>query len=239
VAEPDDVPTIYDGIAAEYAIHARTGVYNALYDRPAVLGLLGDVAGKRVLDAGCGPGLYLEELVARGADAVGVDASAEMVKEAKRRLGDRATVARHDLRRPLPFPDSDFDAAISALVIHYLDDRVAFLRELKRVVKPGGIVVFSTQHPLDDWRRHGGSYFAIEKVADTWRTVTGGREVSMPFWRMPLTVIFDEVREAGFEIDRLLEPKPSLEVRELEPETYKKLSTQPTFIALRLKRPLS
>jgi hypothetical protein len=76
-------------------------------------------------------------------------------------------------------------------------------------------------------------------VADIWRTVTGGREVSMPFWRMPLTVIFDEVRESGFEIDRLLEPKPILEVRELEPETYEKLSTQPTFIALRLKRPLS
>jgi SAM-dependent methyltransferase len=230
---------IYDGIAAEYAVHARTGVYNALYDRPAVLGLLGDVTGKRVLDAGCGPGLYLEELVERGADAVGIDGSGEMVKQAKHRLGHRASVSRHDLRQPLPFPGGEFDVAISALVIHYLDDRVGFLRELHRVVKPGGVVVFSTQHPVDDWRRHGGSYFATERVADIWRTVTGGREVSMPFWRMPLTVIFDEVRAAGFEIDRLLEPRPVPEVRELEPETYEKLNTQPTFLALRLKRPLS
>jgi SAM-dependent methyltransferase len=54
----------WDPYAAEFAEHAEHGAFNALYDRPAVLGLLGDVSGQRVLDAGCGPGLYAGELAA-------------------------------------------------------------------------------------------------------------------------------------------------------------------------------
>lgn len=63
----------YDAFAAEFEAHARDSPYNAYYDRPAVLKLLGDVRGRRVLDAGCGPGFYAEELVRRGADVVAFD----------------------------------------------------------------------------------------------------------------------------------------------------------------------
>jgi ubiquinone/menaquinone biosynthesis C-methylase UbiE len=54
----------YDVFADEFLDHASDGFYNAHYDRPACLGLLGDVAGRTVLDAACGPGLYAEELTA-------------------------------------------------------------------------------------------------------------------------------------------------------------------------------
>jgi hypothetical protein len=47
----------YDVFADEFLKHAQDGLFNAHYDRPACLALLGDVAGKRVLDAACGPGL--------------------------------------------------------------------------------------------------------------------------------------------------------------------------------------
>jgi len=59
----------YDVFADEFLGHARDGFYNAGYDRPACLALLGDVRGKRVLDAACGPGLYAAELIGRGAQA--------------------------------------------------------------------------------------------------------------------------------------------------------------------------
>jgi SAM-dependent methyltransferase len=65
VVPPPD-PAQYDVFADEYEDHAATAPYNALYDRPATLRLLGDVGGQRVLDAACGPGFYLEELRARG-----------------------------------------------------------------------------------------------------------------------------------------------------------------------------
>lgn len=80
----------YDQMGDGYRQHAQDGPYNAHYDRPAVLAALGPVAGRRVLDAGCGPGLYAAALLAAGAEVVGFDASPAMVDLARRRVGPRA-----------------------------------------------------------------------------------------------------------------------------------------------------
>jgi 2-polyprenyl-3-methyl-5-hydroxy-6-metoxy-1,4-benzoquinol methylase len=76
----------YDVFADEFLTHARDGFYNAHYDRPACLGLLGDVAGPTVLDVACGPGLYSEHLVARGAKVIGLDQSSRMVELCRQRV---------------------------------------------------------------------------------------------------------------------------------------------------------
>lgn len=68
----------YDAMGDRYREHAEDGVYNAHYDRPAVLEALGPLRDKRVLDAGCGPGLYAEALASAGAQVVGFDASEAM-----------------------------------------------------------------------------------------------------------------------------------------------------------------
>jgi predicted TPR repeat methyltransferase len=68
---------LFDDFAEEYERQASEGFHNALYERPVMLELLGDVQGRRVLDAGCGPGLYAEELLRRGAEVVGSDQSPE------------------------------------------------------------------------------------------------------------------------------------------------------------------
>src|SRR6185437_3556449 len=101
-------------MASSFEAHAADGPYNAHYDRPAVLELVGDVAGKRVLDAGCGPGLYGEELLARGADLVAFDGSSAMVELARKRLGSSARVVHADLSGPLPFSASEFDLVVCA-----------------------------------------------------------------------------------------------------------------------------
>ncbi|MFC9912873.1 class I SAM-dependent DNA methyltransferase [Streptomyces sp. NPDC127197] len=69
-------PAAYDGFADTFAAEAAVSAYNAHYDRPTVLRLLADVRDRRVLDAGCGAGLYLAELVERGAKVTGFDQSA-------------------------------------------------------------------------------------------------------------------------------------------------------------------
>ena len=61
---------MFDGFAEEYERHAADGAYNAWYDRPAVLELIGDVTGQRVLDAGCRPGFSAAQLLASGAEVV-------------------------------------------------------------------------------------------------------------------------------------------------------------------------
>lgn len=227
-------PPSFDGFAEDYERHAADDAYNALYDRPAVLDLLGDVAGVRTLDAGCGPGLYAEELTARGAEVVGLDASPEMVRLARRRLGDLFDVRVHDLELPMSWlEDESFDAALMALVIHHIDDRVGALREVWRVLRPGGRFVVSTHHPTADWVRLGGSYFQQELIEEDWHD----ERWHVRYWRQPLQQTVDEFTQSGFVIDRLVEPRPHPEMSARYPEDHSKLMREPGFIAFRLIKP--
>jgi SAM-dependent methyltransferase len=225
--------SVYERRAEEFERHASGGAYNALYDRPAMLGLIGEVDALDVLDAGCGPGLYAEELVRRGARVTGVDASPRMIELARARLGDGASFRVHDLEAPLLWArPASFDLAVLALVIHHVDDRVALLRELHRVLRPGGHLVISTHHPMADWLRLGGSYFDIEVVDEMWR---GDWDVR--YWRQPLSVTSGEFADAGFLIERVVEPRPSTDLSARFPDDYAKLCERPAFIMFRLVRP--
>lgn len=156
-----------------------------------------------------------------------------MIELARARLGDRATLRVHDLAQPLHWvEDGTIDAVVLALVIHHLDERVAALREVRRVLRPGGHLVLSTHHPLEDWRRLGGSYFAVELVEEVWRD-----DWDMRYWRQPLTSTCDEFFEAGFLIEKIVEPQPGPEMATLFPKIHEKLSRQPSFIMFRLLRP--
>jgi SAM-dependent methyltransferase len=225
----------YDEMGERYARHAEDGVYNAHYDRPAVLGLLGDVRGLRVLDAGCGPGFYAEALLAGGAEVAGFDASRAMVDLARERAGARASIDRAELEGPLPYDAESFDRVVCALAIHYSADRGATFAELYRVLRPGGALVVSTQHPATDWLRKGGSYFDRRLETDLWDLADGPQEVR--FWREPLSDLVDAATAAGFVIDRLLEPRPGRAVLERSPEDHAKLEREPGFLVLRLRRP--
>jgi SAM-dependent methyltransferase len=220
----------YDRFAEEYSRLAADSIYNALYDRPAVLDLLGQVGGHRVLDAGCGAGLYAEQLLARGAEVTAVDASEVMVDLARQRLGDRARVHHHDLDRPLDWlVDASFDAVLMPLVLHYLDDRLTVLRDAHRLLVDDGRLVISTHHPMTDWMRLGGSYFDVARVEEPLRA-----DWTISFFRQPLTTTCAEFAEAGFVIERLLEPHPSEAIRDRDPQEYDKLAHRPAFIAFRL-----
>jgi SAM-dependent methyltransferase len=100
----------------------------------------GVAAGQRVLDVGSGPGALTAELVQRlAADNVAaVDPSEPFVEAARRRFPDV------DIRRApaenLPFEADAFDAAIAQLVVHFMEDPVAGLREMRRVTRPGEVV---------------------------------------------------------------------------------------------------
>jgi 2-polyprenyl-3-methyl-5-hydroxy-6-metoxy-1,4-benzoquinol methylase len=227
--EPSE-PAVYDEFAEEYERHAVNAIYNAHYDRPVVLELLGDVDGRRLLDAGCGPGLYSEELVRRGAEVTAVDTSAQQVALARRRLGESAVIRQHDLTRPMSWlDDASFDLVLMALVLHHLDDRSVVLREAHRLLVPGGHLVVSTHHPMTDWVRLGGSYFEVERVEEVWQG-----SWNVVWWRQPLDRTCDEFREAGFLIERLVEPRPNEEILHRDPEEYEKLAERPAFIAFRL-----
>jgi len=102
--------------------------------------LAGIRRGQRVLDVGCGPGALAAELVSRaGAGAVSaVEPSASFVAAARDRLP--GTDIRRSAAEQLPFGDGVFDAAMAQLVVHFMADPVAGLREMGRVTRPGGVV---------------------------------------------------------------------------------------------------
>jgi SAM-dependent methyltransferase len=100
---------------------------------------LGPGTGRRLLDAGCGSGYWCHLLAERGFVVHGVDASFGMLETAKE-VGEATSLTLGDVRA-LPYGDATFDAAISIEVIRYLPDPDRALRELHRVLKPGGIAV--------------------------------------------------------------------------------------------------
>jgi SAM-dependent methyltransferase len=114
--------------------------------------LLGEVRGKRVLEVGCGAAQCARWLAGQGAEAVGFDLSARQLAHSRRideALGHRPLpVAVADATR-LPFADRVFDLACSAFgAVPFVEDSAAVMREVSRVLRPGGRWVFSVPHPM-------------------------------------------------------------------------------------------
>jgi SAM-dependent methyltransferase len=222
----------YDAMAADYVAEVEKSPYIALYEQPGLRGLLPPVAGRRVLDAGCGAGRNCVWLVEQDADVVGLDASPGMLRRARARV-PAAAFSLADLVGPLDFEDGSFDIAIASLVMHYLHDWVPTLRELRRVLRPDGAFVFSTHHPAAALKlSRSGDYFATELVVDRWSLAE--RQYDVEFWRRPLSETFRAVAEGGFRIDELTEPQPLPECRNRFPEAWEILTRQPQFLFLRL-----
>lgn len=219
----------YDSFASAYAESNERNAWNAYYERPAALALVGEVAGRRVLDAGCGAGAHTAALVERRAAVTGIDSSAGLLAIAAKRLDGRARFHQADLRDPLPFADRSYDVVLASLVMHYLPDWTATLREFHRVLVPRGRLIISTHHPfMDHTLAAHGDYFAIYDFTEEWRK--GEHVVRMRFWHRPLSAMTRALREADFTLDVVDEPQPDQAVRELDPRAWRSLTTEPRFI---------
>jgi ubiquinone/menaquinone biosynthesis C-methylase UbiE len=163
----------YDSFAEAYSAENENSLVNAHYERPAMLALAGDVTGRRILDAGCGSGPLSAALRDRGAVVTGIDASAGMLALARRRLGDGVALHVVDLRDRLPFDDGTFDDAVASLVLHYLEDWGPTLAELRRVLRPGGRLIASVDHPFV-------AYFVVEVPPSDSPTRPAVRERAAP-----------------------------------------------------------
>jgi SAM-dependent methyltransferase len=225
----------YDSFAEAYTADSDVGVQQAYYERPAMLALAGDVAGRRILDAGCGSGPLFQVLRDRGAIVTGFDASTGMLKLARRRLGGGADLQVADLGRPLPFPDGAFDDVIASLVLHYLEDWRPALGELRRVLTPGGRLIVAVPHPFEvhaielvAGRRPSSNYFAIHSYTEEW--TMGSQTAPMSFWHRPLHAMTGAFTAAGFRISLISEPQPVPEARELDPDAFRMLTTNPSSL---------
>ncbi|WP_377891006.1 class I SAM-dependent methyltransferase [Alkalihalobacillus sp. R86527] len=223
----------YDKLARTYEVSTDEGSpYNAFYERPAMMSELEeDLTGKKVLDAGCSAGWYSEQLAQRGASVTGIDISGKMIESAKRRVGDRAKFIQHDLSNRLPFEDQSFDLIVSSLTLHYLEDWDPILKEFNRVLKRGGMLVFSVHHPFMDFTKFPtNDYFQKTLLSETWKKpeVT----INVTFYRRAMQDIVNAVTR-HLTVGELIEPKPDKIMKVKEPKSYEYLMTNPHFLIIK------
>lgn len=153
------------------------GAVTERIEMAAVLDVLGPLDGRRVLDAGCGDGSYALEAAGRGALVTGVDRSEDMLAVARERSAARGIAV--DWRQgdvlALPFPDASFDRVIAIALLCLVSDPRSAVRELSRVLAPGGRLVIGELHRWSLWavkrRVRGWSGDAFWRSARFW---TGG-----------------------------------------------------------------
>jgi SAM-dependent methyltransferase len=183
--------------------------------READARLLGDVRGRRVLELGCGAAAGARWLAGQGAEATGLDLSAGMLQHAAaaaRRSGVRVPLVQADALA-LPFRDATFDVVCTAFgAIPFVADSGAVMREVARVLRPGGRWVFSITHPMrwifwDEPDETGlvarNSYFDRTPYVEF-------DEEGTPSYVEQHRTLGDRVRElvaAGFELRDLVEPE--------------------------------
>jgi ubiquinone/menaquinone biosynthesis C-methylase UbiE len=148
-----DIRGFFDGEASRYL---RERYLSPTCDQFAyqtrkrlALELLGGGPG-RVLDIGAGPGVMTADLCARGYEVYALDASLEMLRESQHRMGAGPGKVHliEGCLPDLPFGSETFDAALCVGVLAYLDNPIVGLREIRRVVRPGGVVILQVSNAL-------------------------------------------------------------------------------------------
>jgi ubiquinone/menaquinone biosynthesis C-methylase UbiE len=143
------------------------------------------VEGERVLDLGCGPGDGAARLTKKRAIAIGLDYSQGMLDTAKKEAGLKGRLTRGDAGR-LPFRDGAFDKLVCTNSFHHYPNHVASLKEMRRVLKPGGLLVL-----VDPRQDNLFGRLAIEFVEER---VFGLKEVRI----FPIAKWHGLLKDAGF-----------------------------------------
>jgi len=222
----------YDEIANQYADAQDNKPWNIYFERPGVLQFLPDVAGKAVLDAGCGPGFYSLFMADQNAQVTAFDLNPVFVQRTQHRTGRRVKVLQADLAEPLSFAtDAAFDLVICILVLHYLKDWQPTLAEFHRVLGSTGQLIFSTHHPFSDLELSPtGDYFSTDLIEDEWDI---GK---VQFYRRPLSKITQDLFHSGFVIEAISEPQSIKPPDDVIFKAYERTMKTPRRLLVRARK---
>ena len=121
------------------------------YESALRLNMLTPKPKDRILDAGCGTGVFTRDFLLSGAQVTGVELSLPMLLRSQRKLEDYPFIGvQGDIRR-LPFKDDSFDHAVSITAIEFIKDAAGAVAELFRVTRSGGVVLVATLNRLSSW----------------------------------------------------------------------------------------
>jgi 2-polyprenyl-3-methyl-5-hydroxy-6-metoxy-1,4-benzoquinol methylase len=241
---------IYDDprFFAGYSTLERFGAgWKQAMEHAELLALLPPVHGRPVLDLGCGAGQLAQHLAMRGAsEVIGVDVSERMLGLARAEFPHPLVTYVHGAIEDVGFRAAQFDLVVSVLAFHYVEDYAGLLRRIAGWLAPGGVLVYSTEHPMytarlagDGWALDGAGRrvaWGIDRYADegardeTW-FVPGVRKVH----RMLATLV-NGVLDAGLVLERLVEPMPDAQWLRNHPEAVDE-RRRPMFLLVRARKP--
>jgi 2-polyprenyl-3-methyl-5-hydroxy-6-metoxy-1,4-benzoquinol methylase len=222
VEQGDRPQNVYDDprFFAGYSQMDRfTSGWGGAMEHGGFVGLLGDVAGRRVLDLGCGGGqlaFYLAE--AGAAEVVGIDESERMLEVARAQWAHAGVSYRRESMEDADFPAGAFDLVVSSLALHYVRDYAGLVGRVARWLVPGGRLVFSTEHPIYTARASAdGWVVGPDGTRTAWALDRYGDEgVREHHWFVPgvrryhrtISTLLNGLVEAGLAIERVVEPTP-------------------------------
>ncbi len=180
------------------------------------LQLLGDVSGLRVVVLGCGGGQDCIVLAKQGAQVTGIDLSDEQIAYGRRlaeREGVLVTLLQGSVEQLKNIEDESHDLAVSLHALNYVERADRAFAEAFRVLRPGSALVFSVHHPFDVCLEDGPPYGVVkgyweEKQDWQWDFVKQGVSARMRSWYRPVSEWFSLLTDAGFRVERMLEPPP-------------------------------
>ena len=146
------MPTLFDAWPEEYErwFQAPIGRLVKKFEMELILDLLKPSSGERILDAGCGTGIFTTDLLDRETRVAGLDLSLPMLQRANSKEYARLELLQGDMRR-LPFPEGSFDKTVSITALEFIENGKQAIDELFRVTKKKGMIVVATLNRLSPW----------------------------------------------------------------------------------------
>jgi SAM-dependent methyltransferase len=232
VAGRVSVRDAWDEHAADWIRWARSEDHDHFYwrfSRPALLELL-PPPGRLTVDIACGEGRLARELRDLGHSVLAVENSPALVRAA-RKQDRRMEVLRADVTR-MPMGDGIADLAVSSMALMNFDDLEGGLREIARVLEPGGRLCASVSHPVRSAPNVAG-YFGTQAFEET--RERGGLRMTFVDIHRSLEAYSRALEAAGFVIEALREPVPSADYVSDWPEVAK-WRERPNLLVLRARR---
>jgi len=217
--------------------------YNEMLEMPSTLELLGNIKGKKILDFGCGTGIYAKLLTKKGAKVSGFDISPEMIKIAK--LENPKLNLKVGSGYKIPFKEK-FDVVLAALVIDYFQDWDVVFKQVRRVLKKDRFFIFSIGNPVAESAKkifiNGrksrilGDYFTEKKIYNLWRNVGDKKNVKMPIYHKTYETIIKIILESKFEIVGYKDCFPLKKSKKLFPKDHGIFSKEPYFCVWKVRK---
>lgn len=214
---------------------------NDTLEKPVMLELIGDVAGKNILDLGCGDARFAAELLSgerEGATYTGIEGSVNMIQAANESVKGMNARIEQAFMEDWTYPAGTYDLVISRLAVHYIEDVESLFHKIYNTLNENGTFIFSVEHPVitstlqpsgtrTDWVVD--QYFVEGYREQQW---LGGSVKKM---HRSIESYFMALQRAGFHVEHLRESAPQ-RAYFVNEETYLRRQRIPLFLFLSARK---